>query len=114
VLWTFLGRKSEIYLKFLSTANVLEVCICTSYADLCCLIKAKYQTKLKSSLKVSLNYYADSGQQKLSDALPLIKARSQPRYKDTRTQTKAALKDVVYTSQVESVPKTLTYQKKRL
>jgi hypothetical protein len=41
-LWTFLSQKSKTYLEFLSTADALEVCICTSYADLCCLIKAKY------------------------------------------------------------------------
>jgi hypothetical protein len=96
-LRTFLSQKSKIYLKFLSTANTLRVCICTNYANLCCLIKAKYQTKLKSSPKVLLNYYTNNNQQKLSNALLFIKVQSQFRYKDVRTQTKAALKNVVYT-----------------
>jgi hypothetical protein len=41
-LWTLLGRKSETYLEFPSTADAPGVYICTSYADLCCLVKAEY------------------------------------------------------------------------
>ena len=41
-LRTLLSRKSETYLDFPSTEDAPGVCICTSYADLRCLVEAEY------------------------------------------------------------------------
>jgi hypothetical protein len=113
-LRTLLGRKSETYLEFPSTADAPGVCICTSYADLRRLVEAEYQAKLKSSPKVPLNYCAGGGRRKLPDALPPAEVRSQPGYEDAGTQTEAALEGVVYTGQVESAPEAPAYRKRRL
>jgi hypothetical protein len=110
-LRTLLSRKSETYLEFPSTADAPGVCICTSYADLRRLVEAEYQTKLKSSPKVPLNYCAGGGRRKLPDGLP---RQSTHQYKDVGTQTEASPEGVAYAGQVESAPEAPAYRKRRL
>jgi hypothetical protein len=69
-LRTLLGRKSEPYVEFPSTADAPGVCICTSYADVHCVIEAEYQTKLDSRPKAPANCSAGGVQRKLPNTAP--------------------------------------------